>query len=183
MYMEVLRLVELLVLGALNLKPMSGYDIQLLLQENEAEKWSGVQVGSIYHALKKLEKGKFIEIERIAHVGHRQKATFRITSIGKDHLKTLIADTIKTAAVPYPLSIYAALSFIELLPKEEIEDALITQLAKLEEELHSIQKGMDIKSKHFQEGLPPMIHLVSENMFKILKLQIQFMKDLLVLIK
>ena len=56
---------QLFVLGALQMRPMSGYDIQLMLQQSEAERWSGVQVGSIYHALKKLEKNQYIEIDKI----------------------------------------------------------------------------------------------------------------------
>ncbi|WP_249529548.1 PadR family transcriptional regulator [Paenibacillus brevis] len=47
---------RLLVLGMLDMKPMSGYDIQQMLQTTDAERWSGVLIGSIYHALKKWIK-------------------------------------------------------------------------------------------------------------------------------
>lgn len=44
---------RLLVLGMLNVQPMSGYDVQQGLQMTDAERWGGVLIGSIYHALKK----------------------------------------------------------------------------------------------------------------------------------
>ena len=46
---------RLLVLGMLKMEPMSGYDIQQLLKLKNADQWGGVLIGSIYHALKKLE--------------------------------------------------------------------------------------------------------------------------------
>ena len=35
---------------------MSGYDIKQMLQTMDAKRWGGVLIGSIYYALKKLEK-------------------------------------------------------------------------------------------------------------------------------
>lgn len=46
---------KLLVLGLLEEHPMSGYDIQQKISMADAERWGGVLVGSIYHALKKLK--------------------------------------------------------------------------------------------------------------------------------
>ena len=63
---------QLIVLGMIQMKPMSGYDIQVSLQELNAEMWSGVQVGSIYHALKRLEKDGYIKIDSISKTGFRQ---------------------------------------------------------------------------------------------------------------
>ncbi len=47
---------KLLVLAILDMKAMSGYDIQQMMQTTDAQRWGAVQVGSIYHALKKLEE-------------------------------------------------------------------------------------------------------------------------------
>ena len=168
---------QLLVLGALNMKPMSGYDIQLLLQQNEAERWSGVQVGSIYHALKKLHNDGFIEIDAIEYSGNRQKAIYRITENGKEKLTVLIKNSIELSPVPYPLSVYAGLSFIDQLPIEDAKTALEAQLNMLQRELQIIEFGISEKKRYFSEELPPFINLVSNNMINILNQQIQFTKD------
>ena len=38
---------------------MSGYDIKQMLQTMDAKRWGGVLIGSIYYALKKLEKNGY----------------------------------------------------------------------------------------------------------------------------
>lgn len=176
-------LTQLLVLGALNVQPMSGYDIQLMLQENEAERWSGVQVGSIYHALKKLEKEEFIEIQKVESVGHRQKVIYNITDLGKEQLKILTFNAIQSSGVPYPLSLYAGLSFIENLPQDRAEKALNEQLVKLEKELDLITQGLSVKREYLSGELLPLVSLVSENMIDIVQRQILFIKDVLALSK
>lgn len=176
-------LTQLLVLGALNVQPMSGYDIQLMLQENEAERWSGVQVGSIYHALKKLEKEEFIEIQKVESVGHRQKVIYNITDLGKEQLKILTFNAIQSSGVPYPHSLYAGLSFIENLPQDRAEKALNEQLVKLEKELDLITQGLSVKREYLSGELLPLVSLVSENMIDIVQRQILFIKDVLALSK
>lgn len=159
--------------------PMSGYDIQMLLQENEAERWSGVLVGSIYHALKKLEQKNFIEIDRIEHNGNRQKAIYKITNLGKQQLKEQVYNSIISSDVPYPLSFYAGLSFIEQLENGKAVEALRYQLKMLERELVLVESGISIKEQHLPDGLSPLMNIVSNNMVTIVKQQISFIKELL----
>ena len=53
-------MIRLLVLWLLDNEPMSGYDIKQMLQTMDAKRWGGVLIGSIYYALKKLEKNEYI---------------------------------------------------------------------------------------------------------------------------
>ncbi|QOV12405.1 PadR family transcriptional regulator [Viridibacillus arvi] len=170
---------QLLVLGMLDIRPMSGYDIQMMLQENDVERWSGVLVGSIYHALKKLEKDKYIEIERMEQTGFRQKAIYKITDKGQSYLQDLIFKTIKTSTIPYPTALYSGLSFIDKLPTEKSREALEQQLQKLFNELESLEIGLEVKKKYLDGELPAMIQLVSNNMIKIVKQQITLVEDIL----
>ena len=85
---------KLLVLGLLDGGPMSGYDLQQKLGGADAERWGGVLPGSIYHALKKLEGEGCIALAGVEQTGHRQKAVYRITEAGRNHLHTLIADAL-----------------------------------------------------------------------------------------
>lgn len=93
---------KLLVLGLLDGGPMSGYDLQQKLGGADAERWGGVLPGSIYHALKKLEGEGCIALAGVEQTGHRQKAVYRITEAGRNHLHTLIADALRASSALYP---------------------------------------------------------------------------------
>ncbi|WP_234447845.1 PadR family transcriptional regulator [Viridibacillus soli] len=173
---------QLLVLGMLDIRPMSGYDIQMMLQENDVERWSGVLVGSIYHALKKLEKDNYIEIERIEQTGFRQKAIYKITEKGKSYFQELIFKAIQSSSVPYPTALYSGLSFIDKLPTEQSREALEQQLEKLTKELKALESGIDIKKKYLDGELPSMVHLVSDNMINIVRQQITLIENILELL-
>lgn len=110
---------KLLVLGLLDERPMSGYDIQQMLKVMDAEHWGGVLVGSIYHALKKMEAEGLVEVISVEQTGHRQKAVYQITEKGSAYLKKLVRDALKTSSVVYPSRLYSGLSYVHKLPKEE----------------------------------------------------------------
>lgn len=78
---------------------------------------------------------------------------------------------------------YAGLSFIEELSLERAKEALNQQLIHLERELNLIENGMTIKKLHLHEGLLPVVSFVSENMIDIVRRQIHFTNDLMVLSK
>lgn len=118
---------RLLVLGLLDEQPMSGYDIQQKIIGADAERWGGVLVGSIYHALKKLEQEKYIELSGIEQTGHRQKAVYKITDRGKDYLQSIIFDALRESSVIYPTSLYSGLSLLDKIPRENARQALEEQ--------------------------------------------------------
>lgn len=115
---------KLLVLGLLDGGPMSGYDLQQKLGGADAERWGGVLPGSIYHALKKLEGEGCIALAGVEQTGHRQKAVYRITEAGRNHLHTLIADALRASSALYPTTLYSALSLADKLPPAEVRLAL-----------------------------------------------------------
>lgn len=99
---------KLLVLGLLDGGPMSGYDLQQKLGGADAERWGGVLPGSIYHALKKLEGEGCIALAGVEQTGHRQKAVYRITEAGRNHLHTLIADALRASSALYPTTLFTS---------------------------------------------------------------------------
>ncbi|MFD1413589.1 PadR family transcriptional regulator [Oceanobacillus jeddahense] len=170
---------RLLVLCMLDAKPMSGYDIQQALRMTDAERWGGILIGSIYHALKKLEKDGFITIDKVEQTGHRQKFTYRITEEGKEHLKELIREALTASSVQYPSSLYAGISFFEKLPAEEARQALEQQRAALENEYKSVETGWQEKNAALEGNIPPMVQLVFDNMFATIRLQQDFVEKAL----
>lgn len=174
---------QLIVLGMLQMKPMSGYDIQVSLQELNAEMWSGVQVGSIYHALKKLEKDEYIKIDSISKTGFRQKATYRITKKGNTYLNKLIADELTKSSAKFPTGLYSAVTFIDNISKIEIQTALRKQLVELNGEFNKLNEGLNEKNKVFDCNLPLITEITFRNMFEIIQLQIKYVEELLSLIE
>ncbi|WP_310604552.1 PadR family transcriptional regulator [Anaerosporobacter sp.] len=173
---------QLIVLGMLEIQPMSGYDIQTTLQELNAEMWSGVLVGSIYHALKKLEKDGYIEIDSIEQTGLRQKATYKIAEKGKSFLKELILDSLTKPSSNFPTTLYSAITFIDKVPKEEARTALLKQRDFLQNQLDELDKGLKEKNEALGNHLPPIVASSFKNMFGITRLQKEYIEELLEII-
>lgn len=173
---------RLLVLGILEVKPMSGYDIQQALQLTDAERWGGVLIGSIYHALKKMEQEGYVAVTSIEQTGHRQKAVYAITDAGKIYLQTLIKDALKTSSVLYPSTLYSGLSFYNKLSAEECCTALKQQRGVLMDEYNAVKKGLEAKDEAMQHNIPPMVMLIMDNMFSIIKQQQDFIDKALALL-
>jgi DNA-binding PadR family transcriptional regulator len=170
---------RLLVLCMLDMKPMSGYDIKQALKMTDAEKWGGVLIGSIYHALKKLEKEGYISVESVESTGHRQKFTYQITKHGQNHLKDLIRESLKSSSIEYPSSLYAGISFVDKLPGDEAREALEQQQILLNNGYQSVSDGLKEKKKATDGNIPPMVQLVFDNMFAVIEQQQHFVKKAL----
>ncbi|WP_026263317.1 PadR family transcriptional regulator [Paenibacillus sanguinis] len=174
---------RLLVLGILDVQPMSGYDIQQALQMTDAERWGGVLIGSIYHALKKMEQEGYVAVTSIEQTGHRQKAIYSITDTGRTYLQTLIKDSLRASSVLYPSTLYSGLSFYEKLSAEECRKALEEQRVALNDEYMAVKRGLEAKDAAMQHIIPPMVLLIMENMFAIIKQQQDFVDKALALLE
>ena len=169
---------KLLVLGLLDEKPMSGYDIQQKISDADAQRWGGVLVGSIYHALKKLEQDQYIEIADMEQRGHRQKAVYRITARGRIYLHALIQESLSSSSVAYPTTLYSGLSLIGKLSKEDSLCALKEQKELLNEEYCTLVRGQN-KNENSGDEIPIISQLTIENMFEIVRLQQKFIDKLI----
>lgn len=161
---------------------MSGYDIQHMLQTTNADRWGGVLLGSIYHALKKMEQEGYVEIASIEQSGHRQKALYRITESGKEYLKELVRDALAATSVKYPSTLYAGISYIDKIPPEEARQALEQQRRTLDDECTAVRKGLETKSEAMQHDISPMTKLVFDNMLSIIRQQQDFVERALQLL-
>ena len=174
---------QLLVLGLLKKEALSGYDIQLKLQTSSSELWGDILVGSIYYALNKLERDGYIKVSILKQIGRRQKSIYSITDKGEKYLDELILNSLKTADICYSTTLYSALSFFELLPKEDYIPALEKHKKSLEENFETLHKQKVEKEKLFQGNMPPLNNLIFENMFNTLKEQISFVEKVLEVLK
>jgi DNA-binding PadR family transcriptional regulator len=171
-------LTRLFVLGLLMQRPMSGYAIQVILQLSQTQQWARVLPGSVYHALKKLADEGFVVLQATEQAGNRSKAIYAITPAGKEEFRTLLKEAWSAPILHFPAEIYAALSFIDDLPREEIVLALDERIAALEHELATWNEG-EIKKTEFMQGpLPDYLHALFANGREHMEIDLRFLRYL-----
>jgi DNA-binding PadR family transcriptional regulator len=127
--------VRLLVLGLLQQRPMHGYELKRIAHENRIESWSGVLAGSIYHALKTLEREKLITTAREQKPSVRPRTVYSITASGRRQLKLLVKQALAAPVRGFPTDLYGALLHIEAVSPREKDDAIAHQIDSLEAEI------------------------------------------------
>lgn len=169
---------QLYILGLLARGPMSGYDIQMALEELDIELWSNILVGSIYHALKKLENNSYIHLKSIEKTGHRQRSIYEITEKGTTYMQLLVSQTLSSKPLVYPADVYAGLTFINHCTKDEVVSALQKQYETLLDEKTKLQHVIDLELHLFHDHVPEIMRLTFENMIQNLDLQLTFLQKL-----
>jgi DNA-binding PadR family transcriptional regulator len=171
-------LTRLFVLGLLMQRPVSGYAIQVILQLSQTQQWARVLPGSVYHALKKLADEGFVVLQATEQAGNRSKAIYAITPDGKEEFRALLKEAWSAPILHFPAEIYAALSFIDDLPREEIVLALDDRIAALERELATWNEG-EIKKAEFMQGtLPDYLHALFANGREHMEVDLRFLRYL-----
>ena len=168
-------LTRLFVLGLLMQRPMAGYAIQVVLQLSQTQQWARVLPGSVYHALTKLADEGFVVLQATEQAGNRSKAIYAITPAGKEEFRTLLKEAWSTPVLHFPAEIYAALSFLDDLTREEIVLALDEQIAALERELSTWNEG-EIKKAEFIRGpLPDYLQALFANGREHMEVDLRFL--------
>ena len=168
---------RLMVLGLLKTKPMSGYEIQQLLIKSQSDSWAGILPGSIYHALKKMEKEQLVAIDSIEQTGNRSKAIYKITEQGELEFTQLLVESLQVSSVQLPSNLYTGLSFIEHLPKEDIIQSLKKQQILVETQLEQQRAGIQEKRNYMP--LDKVTEMLFQNVFNHYELQLQLLNDLI----
>jgi len=170
-----------MVLGMLRTKPMSGYEMQQLMQESQMDSWAGILPGSIYHALKKMDKEGFVKVASVESTGHRVKAIYEITDEGEKEYKKLLVDSFCQTSVHYPVQLYTGLSMLNLPNHEADPNAIIAaleeQIQELQKEMKKVEEGQRIKSQFIE--INELTKLTFQNMLDQYKLQIDFLGKIL----
>jgi len=137
--------VRLLVLGLLGRQPMHGYELRRIAEESRLDAWAGILPGSIYHALRQLEKEGLVALKATERTGARAREIYRITPAGRAALKQLVRDAWREPARAFPTSLYGALSFREQLEPSEERAAIEAQIAQLEREIALWERARPLK--------------------------------------
>ena len=169
---------RLMVLGLLKSKPMSGYEIQQILTKSQSDSWAGILPGSIYHALKKMEKEGLVEIDLIEKTGNRSKAIYKITQDGEKEFEALLLESLQVSSVYLPSNLYTGLSFIQHLSNDEIIQSFKNQQILLEEQLATLKEGIEIKRTHMP--LDEVTEMLFQNVFKQYEIQLDLLNNLII---
>jgi len=124
---------RLLILGVLHRGDFHPYEIKRRLEAAMVECYADVDVGTLYYAVRKLDKDGFIaEVaqERVARGGVR--TIYRITSEGRAEFRTSLHRQFDVEG-PVSQTLYGALLFLHLADRAVVEAALRRRIALLDE--------------------------------------------------
>lgn len=122
-----------LILGALHRGNFHPYEIKRRLQNAMVECYIDVDVGTLYYAVRQLEKEGLISAvsqERVARGGMR--TVYRITTAGKAEFRQSLHQQFEQEG-PVSQTLYGALLFLHLCDLEVVEDLVRRRIAHLDE--------------------------------------------------
>jgi len=124
---------RLLVLGVLHRGDFHPYEIKRRLNASMVECYIDVDVGTLYYAVRQLEKDGLIEAvaeERVARGGIR--TIYSITGKGRAEFRSGLHRQLE-AEGPVAQTLYGALLFLHLADPEVVRQALRRRLSRLDE--------------------------------------------------
>src|SRR5689334_2041829 len=130
---------RLLILGVLHRGDMHPYEIKRRLERAMVECYIDVDVGTLYYAVRQLEKEKLIEAvaqERVARGGMR--TIYRITDKGLIEFRKGLHKQFELEG-PVSQTLYGALLFLHLADPEIVEAAIRRRIARLDELIEKLK--------------------------------------------
>ena len=101
--MVAIRPLAMVVLELLHESPMHPYEIQQKIRERQLGRLTKVTVGSLYHAVEKLQKDGLIEVVDTSREGRRpERTTYQLTTVGLDAFRKEVLDSVSSVGVEFP---------------------------------------------------------------------------------
>jgi DNA-binding PadR family transcriptional regulator len=122
---------RLLVLGVLHRGDFHPYEVKRRLEAAMVECYIDVDVGTLYYAVRQLEKEALIEAiaeERVARGGVR--TIYRITARGRNEFRNGLHKQLE-AEGPVSQTLYGTLLFLHLADADVVKDSLRRRIARL----------------------------------------------------
>jgi DNA-binding PadR family transcriptional regulator len=127
---------RLLVLGAIRImQPVHGYDVRRELLTWRLEELANVKPGSIYSAIRTLEKDGCIAVH--AHEADERRpdrTTYVLTAEGEKEFQILLRESWWTVTVP-TIPLIPAMCLMRHMPREELIAALQARITALESKI------------------------------------------------
>ncbi|WP_150242385.1 PadR family transcriptional regulator [Streptomyces albofaciens] len=130
-----LNLISLAILELLDERNMHPYEMQQTLRDRGRDRLVKLTVGSLYHAVERLEKFRLIEAVDTSRQGRLPERTvYSITADGRAAFTDRLREMVSTPAPEY-LEFPLALAFLHVLGREEAIEWLTWRAAMLEAEI------------------------------------------------
>ena len=154
---------ELLILGVLHRGNFHPYEIKRRLRDAMVECYTDVDVGTLYYAIRQLEKNRFIvavQRERVARGGVR--TVYGISAGGKRRFQQLLHEQF-AAEGSVAKTLYAPMLFLQFSDLHLIADLLRTRISR---ETQAIREIAEIRKQ-----LAPLLSTGGLHLLKHLDLQ------------
>lgn len=160
---------RLLILGVLHRGDFHPYEIKRRLENAMVECYIDVDVGTLYYAIRQLEKEGLISAvshERVARGGMR--TIYRISARGKAEFRELLHRQFAEEG-PVSQTLYGALLFLHLSDVATVEDLVRRRIARLDE--------LIAKLAPIRKELAPVISTGGEHLLRHLDKQRRLDRD------
>ncbi|GAB0101272.1 PadR family transcriptional regulator [Nocardia sp. JMUB6875] len=127
---------RLLVLAVVRmLQPVHGYDVRRELLSWQADDWANVKPGSVYGALKTLQRDGLISVEGVGQERARpERTTYRLTAEGEKQFGEMLREALYDTDSPkHPY--VAPVALFPSAPRDEVIAALRARILKFESDL------------------------------------------------
>lgn len=160
---------RLLILGVLHRGNLHPYEIKRRLENAMVECYIDVDVGTLYYAIRQLEKEGLISAvsrERVARGGMR--TVYRITASGKAEFRELLHRQFEEEG-PVSQTLYGALLFLHLSDLAAVEDIIRRRIARLDE--------LIVKLGPIRKELAPVLSTGGEHLLQHIEKQRRLDRD------
>ena len=126
---------RLLILGVLHRGNFHPYEIKRRLENAMVECYTDVEVGTLYYAIRQMEKEGLISAvsqQRVARGGMR--TIYKITAKGKTEFLELLHRQFEEEG-PVSQTLYGALLFLHLSDPAIVQDLIRARIARLDEQI------------------------------------------------
>ena len=126
---------KLLILGVLHRGNFHPYEIKRRLENAMVECYTDVEVGTLYYAIRQMEKEGLISTvsqQRVARGGMR--TVYKITAKGKTEFLDLLHRQFEEDG-PVSQTLYGALLFLHLSDPAIVQDLIRDRIARLDEQI------------------------------------------------
>jgi DNA-binding PadR family transcriptional regulator len=158
---------ELAILSIIAEAPITGYDLQTVIDQRNLRAWTSIGVESIYYLIDKLEKQGLIEGVKKLTESTRQQ--YRITSAGVGILQTAVVDMLSSPRAASS-GFEIGLANLHVLKTSQVRHALQGYRGGLQIRLETINQRL----RNLLEKTTPPFHIISmfEHQISLLKAEL-----------
>ena len=158
------------ILGLLRDGPMHGYELKRRLVDFGF--WR-ISFGSVYPALRRLQKARFVE----ASPGEGRRKEYRITADGKEHFQQILADG--ASGVENSSAFRVRLAFFRYMPPESRIEFLERRKAVLHERIGTTRASMREASRRAAQRIDRYTRSLMEHGVRQAETDIAWLNELI----